>query len=288
MRVTAILAVLSVFLAQEPKDPPFKKDYPQDGIYWAKAWIPAIEEAKHRHVPIHYVIHNDEFPTCLDMLKVYADKRVIEASRAWVNVAANPYDKHMIEADLDRMRIRTCERFWNIKCSSHVEAFIYTREYKELDDPPLTVFTKPGFIELDRVNGRMDATELLAEMKRVLGKWPGNRLTAGEWREVKPILDEGDRRFKDGHWRWSIDTYSKLKDRPQERAKELCQIHLDKVNVQGDMQFAEADRMNTKGKGRAEALKRLRQIVKDFKPLPCSVKAEKKIKQIENDDNPPR
>lgn len=280
------MAVPCAFATQQAKDPPFKKDYPQDGVYWAKSWYSAFEEAKLRNVPVLYVILDDGLAGCDEMLKVCADRRVIEASRSWVNIAANPQDKHLIETDIDGKRVRTCERFWNVRCSSHVEGFAYTMRFKQVESLPLTLFVKEGFMELGRVAGKVNATKLVDEMRFVLGKWPGNRLTADEWKDVKPVLDEGDRLFNEGHWRKSIDTYSKLKNRSPDRTKELAEASLLKVNGQGVMQFIEACKMETKGRARADALKRLRQIVKDFKPLPCSVSAEQRIQRLENDDNP--
>ena len=50
-----VLAVASMG-AQEHK---FKKNYAQDGVYWAASWEEALKEAKARNVPIHVAVHKD-------------------------------------------------------------------------------------------------------------------------------------------------------------------------------------------------------------------------------------
>ena len=57
-RLTAVVAILSIAAlgAQERK---FKKNYAQDGVYWAASWEEALKEAKERNVPIHFAVHKD-------------------------------------------------------------------------------------------------------------------------------------------------------------------------------------------------------------------------------------
>ena len=57
-RLTAVVAILSVAVlgAQDRK---FKKNYAQDGVYWASSWDDALKEAKERNVGIHLAVHKD-------------------------------------------------------------------------------------------------------------------------------------------------------------------------------------------------------------------------------------
>ncbi len=57
-RLTAVVAILAVAAlgAQERK---FKKNYAQDGVYWAASWEDALKEAKERNVGIHFAVHKD-------------------------------------------------------------------------------------------------------------------------------------------------------------------------------------------------------------------------------------
>lgn len=57
-RFTAVVAVLAVATlgAQERK---VKKNYAQDGVYWAANWEEALKEAKERNVGIHIAYHKD-------------------------------------------------------------------------------------------------------------------------------------------------------------------------------------------------------------------------------------
>jgi len=55
MAVGMVLGIAALG-AQEHK---FKKNYAQDGVYWAASWEEALAEAKARNVPIHVAVHKD-------------------------------------------------------------------------------------------------------------------------------------------------------------------------------------------------------------------------------------
>jgi len=54
--VAAIILAATAMGAQERK---FKKNYAQDGVWWAASWDEAVKEAKARNAPIHFTIHKD-------------------------------------------------------------------------------------------------------------------------------------------------------------------------------------------------------------------------------------
>ncbi|HZN61963.1 MAG TPA: hypothetical protein VFC90_06115 [Planctomycetota bacterium] len=57
-RLTAVVAILAI-AGMGAQDRKFKKNYAQDGVYWAASWEDALKEAKERNVGIHLAVHKD-------------------------------------------------------------------------------------------------------------------------------------------------------------------------------------------------------------------------------------
>ena len=57
-RLAAVAAVLAL-AGLGAQDKKFKKNYAQDGVYWAASWEEALKEAKERNVGIHVAVHKD-------------------------------------------------------------------------------------------------------------------------------------------------------------------------------------------------------------------------------------
>jgi hypothetical protein len=57
-RLAAVVAVLAL-AGLGAQDKKFKKNYAQDGVYWAASWEEALKEAKERNVGIHLAAHKD-------------------------------------------------------------------------------------------------------------------------------------------------------------------------------------------------------------------------------------
>jgi len=55
--VGAIILAGGALGAQERK---FKKNYAQDGVWWASSWEEALKEAQARNAPIHFTQHRDD------------------------------------------------------------------------------------------------------------------------------------------------------------------------------------------------------------------------------------
>ena len=258
------------------QEAPARKDYPQDGVYWATNWWEGFEEARLRNVPIHVAILEDNSEPCASLAAVYADKKFIEASRMWVNLPSNP-GTHEIDAEVKGRRVSVCERFWNVPCLAHSANVKLVASWKNIDRPPVSIFTKAGLDVLGRVDGKAGAADLIKAQEKVLAKWPGHRLSAGEWLEAKPIWDEGMARFKMGNWRQSIDAFARLKKMSPDRAKEIGQLGWDQVDVEGDILWGEGFKMSADLKKAEEAKKLLRRVVKDFSPLPSAKKAQQTL-----------
>ncbi len=278
--IAAGVLALPAFGAQEK---PSQAAYPQDGVIWSRDWSEALTEARWRNVPVHVAYHDDSESSKTMSRTVYADPKFIEASRLWVNIPVHSRYGHEVEAHVGGTRVTVCERFWNIPCSAHVKHSKIAECFKDLEPRPVTIFTTTGIPVLGRLDGVATAAELLKAQEKVVAKWPGERVSALVWKDVKPVLDEGDRIFREKAWRKAIDTYLGIKKLKPKSLKELADERLDKVNFQGELIFGDAFKKTVPRATREEGKKMLRQIVIDFKPLKISKRAQDTLDSFHGD-----
>ena len=276
MRRWLVAAALLALGAQEPAA---KKEYAKDGVLWGRTWYEAFEEARLRNVPIHFAIHDDS-EDCAAMAAVYADPKYVEASRKLVHVVTNASRTHEIEVELGGTKVLRCSRYWNIECTTHMANEKQVTNFKNVAGRPTIVYFKSGHVEMGRVEGKMTATELIRYEEDVAKKWTGPKLGYAEWLEGKPDFDEANRLSKAKEWRKSIDGFLKLRRLSNARWREISTEALLAVNNEGDLLYGEAYKMSADPAKRKEGVQRLRQIVTDFKPLPCAQKAADALKAI--------
>src|SRR5262245_1067807 len=116
----------------------------------------------------------------------YTDKKFIEASRNWVNVVAHTESGHEVEAMVGGKKVTVCERYWNIPCSVHSDAYKQARnKYEGISGVPCTVLASPEGKELERQAGGKSASELSKAMEKVFAGVPGEKIGAVEWKGTK-------------------------------------------------------------------------------------------------------
>src|SRR5687767_9940303 len=122
----------------------------------------------------------------------YPDKKYIESSRMWVNVACHTEKTHAVDAVVNGKRVTVCSAYWNIPCEAHAKCYSASGNYPGITGLPTTVYTDPEGKELQRVVGGKGSSELIKIQKELLEKIPGEKISVDEWNAAKSLLEQGD------------------------------------------------------------------------------------------------
>ncbi len=211
----------------------------------------------------------------------YPDKKLIEQSRNWVNVICHSGTAHQVDAIVGGKQVTVCKAYWGIPCSVHDDMYKKaSSKYPDITGVPCTVFASPDGKEIERKAGGMSGSELAKKMEKILAGIPGEKLSAVEWKYAKQIVDQGDAHLEKGEYRKANEAYTKVSKLPKKALKDQGAAALEKLNAKGLELIEEA-----KGKLESEkdaALKLLKKVADEFKPLACSKDAAELIKA-----NPP-
>ena len=212
----------------------------------------------------------------------YPNKKYIESSRMWVNVAAHSEKSHMVDAMIGGKKVTVCSAYWNIPCSAHSACYSASGNFPGITGLPTTVFTDPDGKEIGREIGGKSASELAKMQDKLLEKIPGDKISAPEWTLVKKQLTDAEAHIEKSEWKKAVELYTKISKNPKKSLKEMATDGLAKLESRGQEFVAEA-----KGKvetEKEEAKKILKMVSNDFKPLQCSKDALAALKEIPADE----
>lgn len=212
----------------------------------------------------------------------YPDKKYIESSRMWVNVACHTEKTHMVDAMVGGKKVTVCSAYWNIPCEAHSKCYSASGNYPGITGLPTTVYADPDGKELAREVGGMGASQLIKKQKELLEKIPGEKISADEWMLVKNLGQDAESSFSKGEWKKAIEVYTRISKMPKKVFKDKGTKGLGKVNEKGRELIADAKaKVETE---KEEAKKILKTVASDFKPLECSKEAAAALKEIPADE----
>ena len=210
----------------------------------------------------------------------YPDRKYIESSRMWVNVAAHRETGHEVDAVIGAKKVTVCDRYWNLACAAHSTAYSdLGRKYEGITGMPTTVYADPEGKELAREVGGKGASELVKLQEGLLAKIPGEKISIVEWNAAKKLLEEADEAFAKSQWKKAIETFTKVSKFAKKALKEKGNEGLVRVEAKGAEMVADAKKKLESEK--EEALKILKSIAADFKPLGCAKEAAALLKEAE-------
>ena len=212
----------------------------------------------------------------------YPDKKYIESSRMWVNVAAHSEKTHEVDAMIAGKRVTVCSAYWNIPCSAHSACYSASGQFEGIKGLPTTVYTDADGKEIGRAVGGKSASELVKMQKDYLEKIPGEKIPADEWNASKVFLEQAGSALAASEWKKAVEGYTKVSKMPRKVLKDKGAEGLAKLNEKGMELVADA-----KGKietEKEEAKKILKLVAADFKPLACSKEALAALKEIPADE----
>lgn len=212
----------------------------------------------------------------------YPDKKYIESSRMWVNVAAHSEKTHEVDAIIAGKRVTVCSAYWNIPCSAHSACYSASGQFEGIKGLPTTVYTDVDGKEISRAVGGKSASELVKMQKDLLEKIPGEKIHADEWNGAKVLLEQAASDFAKSEWKKAVEGYRRVSKLPRKVLKDKGAEGLAKLDEKGKEFIAEA-----KGKietEKEEAKKILRMVISDFKGLPCEKDATAALKEIPADE----
>ena len=212
----------------------------------------------------------------------YPDKKYIESSRMWVNVAAHSEKTHQVDAIIGGKQVTVCSAYWNIPCEAHSKCYSASGRFEGIKGLPTTVYTDPDGKEIGRAVGGKSASELIKMQKDLLEKIPGEKLSSVDWSSANKLIEEAESEFAKGEWKKAVEGFTKVSKRPQKVFKDKGTEGLNKLEEKGRELIADA-----KGKvetNKEEAKKILKIVINDFKPLACSKEATAALKEIPADE----
>src|SRR5262245_1665286 len=212
----------------------------------------------------------------------YPDKKYIESSRMWVNVAAHSEKTPHGDAIIGRKQVTVCSAYWNIPCEAHSKCYSASNQFENIKGLPTTVYTDADGKEIGRAVGGKSASELIKMQKDLMEKIPGEKISIDEWNQAKKMLEEADSSLAKGEWKKAVESFTKVSKRPQKLFKDKGTEGLGKLEEKGRELIADA-----KGKvetNKEEAKKILKIVINDFKPLACSKEATAALKEIPADE----
>jgi hypothetical protein len=212
----------------------------------------------------------------------YPDKKYIESSRMWVNVAAHGEKTHMVDAVVGGKKVTVCSAYWNIPCEAHSKCYGASNKYEGITGLPTTVYTDPDGKEIGRAVGGRSASELIKMQKDLLEKIPGEKIGIDEWNQVRKMIEEADSAFGKSEWKKAVEGYTKISRSPKKVFKDKAAEGLTKLEEKGREFIADA-----KGKAeteKEEAKKILKMVIADFRGLECAKEATAALKAIPADE----
>ena len=203
----------------------------------------------------------------------YPNKKYIESSRMWVNVACHREKTHEVEALVGGKKVTVCTAYWNIPCKAHSDCYNASGNYPGITGLPTTVFTDPDGKEIGREVGGKSASELAKIQEKLLEKIPGEHISSTEWTAVKKQLSDAEAFMEKSEWKKAVEAYTKISKNPKKSLKELSTEGLGKLEAKGKVE-TEKD----------EAKKILNMVATNFAPLQCSKDAKTALKEIPADE----
>jgi hypothetical protein len=213
----------------------------------------------------------------------YTDKKYIEASRMWVNVAAHSEKTHEVDANVGGKRVTVCSAYWNIPCEHHSVCYSQARsKYDGISGVPATVFAAPDGKEIGRAVGGKSASELIKQQNELLAKIPGEKISVDEWNQAKKMCEEAESHVAKTEWKKAVELFTRVSKMQKKSLKEQGAAGLEQLNTKGRELIAEArGRLES---DKEEAKKILKMVAADFKPLECSKEATAALKEIPADE----
>ena len=212
----------------------------------------------------------------------YPDKKYIESSRMWVNVAAHSEKTHQVTAVVGGKQVTVCSAYWNIPCEAHSKCYSASGQFENIKGLPTTVYTDADGKEIGRAVGGKSASELIKMQKDLLEKIPGDKISIDEWNQAKKLLEEADSNLAKGEWKKSIEGFTKVSRLQKKIWKDKSAEGLNKLEEKGRELIATAkEKVETE---KEEAKKILKLVAADFKPLACSKEALAALKEIPADE----
>jgi len=212
----------------------------------------------------------------------YTDKKYIESSRMWVNVAAHGEKTHEVEAMINGKKVTVCSAYWNIPCSYHSACYSASSKFPGITGLPTTVYADPDGKEIGREVGGKSASELIKIQEKLFEKIPGDKISAVEWSQAAKLLADADAAFEKGEWKKAVEGYTKVSKLSKKALKEKGTAGLEKLETKGREIIAEAKEKIATDKEAAKRL--LRSVADDFKPLSCSKEAAAALKDLPADE----
>jgi hypothetical protein len=213
----------------------------------------------------------------------YPDKKYIESSRMWVNVAAHSEKTHEVDAIVGNKKVTVCSAYWNITCETHSKCYGASGQFEpKITGLPTTVYTDANGKEIGRAVGGKAASELVKMQKDLLEKIPGEHISIDEWNLAKKLLEDAESSMAKSEWKKAVEGFGKVSKMPRKQFKDKGTEGLGKLNEKGRELIAEA-----KGKvetDKEEAKKILKMVISDFKTLDCAKEAATALKEIPADE----
>lgn len=271
----SLIAVCAVAGAAEAQSK--KKDWtPGQGIDWKSDWDAAVEEAAARNVPIHFAVRKDGDPAGKAMSEAaFADPKVIELSRNFVNVLAHSETAHGDhEIFVGREKTKLCNEYPNIPCSIHTKGWAAVTKFIQGNfTVPLTIFADPAAKEIGKVEGGLSPNDLIKKMNDMLAKVPGDHIHATLWQTAKRLVADSDGWLAKGEPKKAAECLAKLGKIKGAPIKEMADEAAGRANEAGRKALQTALALGA-DEERKKALKR---IVDDYRPLDVSGEAKKEL-----------
>jgi hypothetical protein len=212
----------------------------------------------------------------------YPDKKYIESSRMWVNVAAHSEKTHQVDAIIGGKQVTVCSAYWNIPCEAHSKCYAASGQFPGITGLPTTVYTDADGKEIGRAVGGKGASELIKMQKDLLEKIPGDKISIDEWNQAKKLLEEADSNLAKGEWKKSVEGFTKVSKLRQKLFKDKGAEGLNKLEEKGRELIGTAkEKVDTE---KEEAKKILKLVINDFKGLACAKEATAALKEIPADE----
>jgi len=215
----------------------------------------------------------------------YPDKKVIAASRNFVNLVGHSETTHGTkEVVVGREKKKMCKAYPGIACEQHVKCYEASSKFEFEGGRigmPVTIFCDPSGKELKEVGRKnsMGSSELIKKMDEATAKVPGEKIGYDAWNGARKLLADGDAAFEKEEYKKAIDAFAKVQKMKQKALKALGDEAMKRVEERGDARLKEAQEKIESDK--EEAKKLLKKVAEQFKPLECAKKAADALKALE-------
>lgn len=254
-----------------------KKEWtPGQGIDWKSDWDTAVEEAAARNVPIHLSIRKDGDAIGKAMTDaVFADPKVIELSRSFVNVLAHSETAHGDhEVFVGREKTKLCNEYPNIPCSTHTKGWMALTKFIQGNfTVPLTIFADPAGKEIGKAEGSLSPGDFLKKMNDMMAKVPGDHIHTTVWQTARRLVTDTDAWLAKGEPKKAAECLVKLGRMKGAPIKAIADEVVERANEAGRRALQAALALGADD----EKKKALRKVVDDYKPLDVSTEAKKEL-----------